>query len=88
MYGVGSSLAYTPSLVILGHYFKRRLGMVNGIVTMGSSLFTSILPFPIEASINNFELEHTFQFMSGTTASLMLCAILFKPMPGMAQHYT
>ena len=82
MYGVGASLAYTPSLVILGHYFKRRLGLVNGIVTMGSSMFTIILPNLLEKSIANFQLETTFRLMSVLTAFLMFCAILFKPMPG------
>ena len=45
MFGAGTSLAYNPSLVILGHYFRRRLGLVNGIVTAGSSVFTIALPF-------------------------------------------
>ena len=45
MFGSGSSLVYTPSLTILGHYFKKRLGVVNGIVTAGSSVFTIGLSF-------------------------------------------
>uniref|UniRef100_A0A672NA86 Solute carrier family 16 member 10 n=1 Tax=Sinocyclocheilus grahami TaxID=75366 RepID=A0A672NA86_SINGR len=40
VFACGCSFAYQPSLVILGHYFKRRLGLVNGIVTAGSSVFT------------------------------------------------
>ena len=35
--GFGFSLSYTPSLVILGHYFKRRLAIVNYLVTSGTS---------------------------------------------------
>ena len=52
MFGTGSSLVYTPSLTILGHYFRRRLGVVNGIVTAGSSLFTIVLSF-----VNQYILE-------------------------------
>lgn len=48
MYGLGASLAYTPSLAILGHYFKRYLGLVNGIVTAGSSIFTILMPYFME----------------------------------------
>nr|KAG5703943.1 hypothetical protein BaRGS_020540 [Batillaria attramentaria] len=33
--GTGFSLAYTPSLAILGHYFKRRIGLANGLVNFG-----------------------------------------------------
>ncbi|CAL8315133.1 unnamed protein product [Merluccius merluccius] len=45
VFACGCSFAYQPSLVILGHYFKKRLGLVNGIVTAGSSIFTITLPF-------------------------------------------
>ena len=45
MFGAGSSLVYTPSLTILGHYFSKRLGLVNGLVTAGSSTFTIGLSF-------------------------------------------
>ena len=44
MFGGGSSLCYTPSLAILGHYFKKHMGIVNGFVTAGSSVFTCIMP--------------------------------------------
>ena len=40
MFGFGSSFIYSGSLVILGHYFKRRMALVNGIVTTGSAIFT------------------------------------------------
>jgi len=35
LFGVGASLAYTPSLAVLCLYFRDRLGMVNGFVTAG-----------------------------------------------------
>lgn len=54
MFGAGTSLAYNPSLVILGHYFRHRLGLVNGIVTAGSSVFTISLPFLVEPIHKHF----------------------------------
>ena len=45
LFGTGASLIYTPSLTILGHYFKKKLGVVNGLVTAGSSTFTVGLSF-------------------------------------------
>ena len=44
MLGAGSSLVYTPSVAILGHYFSKRIGIVNGFVTTGSSIFAVGLP--------------------------------------------
>ena len=61
MFGVGTSLAYNPSLVILGHYFQERLGFVNGVVTAGSSVFTIALPFFLEAVIIDVGLAATLQ---------------------------
>lgn len=81
MYGLGASLAYTPSLAILGHYFKRYLGLVNGIVTAGSSIFTTLMPYFIEVILRRFGLEGTLRCLAMLTAIVMACAILFKPIP-------
>ncbi|KAJ8964456.1 hypothetical protein NQ317_016640 [Molorchus minor] len=54
MYGLGGALAYTPSLAVLGHYFKKYLGKVNGFVTAGSSAFTIVMPYIIGALLKNF----------------------------------
>ncbi|KAI4494685.1 hypothetical protein M0804_000886 [Polistes exclamans] len=81
MYGLGASLAYTPSLVILGHYFKKYLGLVNGIVTAGSSLFTTLVPYLMETLLRHFGLEGTFRSLAALTSIVMICALLFKPIP-------
>lgn len=73
MFGGGASLAYTPSLVILGHYFQRWMGLVNGFVTAGSSVFTIALPF-ILPYILDIGIQTTFQVLAGITAFLMVSA--------------
>jgi len=60
MFGVGASLVYTPSLVILGHYFHRYLGVVNGFVTAGSSVFTLAMPHILGAIIARIKLDGCF----------------------------
>ena len=47
-------MTYTPSLVILGHYFKKHMGMVNGFVASGSSVFTFVMPHILEAILSTF----------------------------------
>lgn len=81
MYGLGASLAYTPSLAILGHYFKKYLGLVNGIVTAGSSVFTAVIPFLMEYLLRRIGLEGTLRSLAALTAIVMACAVLFKPIP-------
>ncbi|KAG8195907.1 hypothetical protein JTE90_001142 [Oedothorax gibbosus] len=82
--GSGASLAYTPSLVVLGHYFHRRLGFVNGLVTAGSSVFTMIMPLVLTHLLETVELATTLQILSLMMASLMLCALTFRPL--IVQH--
>ena len=82
LFGVGASMAYTPSLVILGHYFKKYLGVVNGFVTAGSSVFTIAMPYALAFLLGTVKLEATMMCMSALTAVIMFCALLFKPLPG------
>ncbi len=78
LFGAGTSLAYNPSIVILGHYFKKRLGFVNGLVTAGSSVFTFTLPFFLECVLG-IGLEATLQVLAGVMGMLMICALSFVP---------
>lgn len=64
--GSGASLAYTPSLVILGHYFRRRVGLVNGIVTAGSSVFTMVMPLLLSHLLEEIDLDTTLQASNKT----------------------
>ncbi|GIX74038.1 monocarboxylate transporter 10 [Caerostris extrusa] len=82
--GSGASLAYTPSLVVLGHYFHRRLGFVNGLVTAGSSVFTMVMPLLLSHLLNTIELAATLQILALMMASLMLCSLTFRPL--IVQH--
>lgn len=83
MYGLGASFAYTPSLAILGHYFKKHLGLVNGIVTVGSSIFTVIIPPLMEYMIKNHGLEWLFRLLAVFTFGAAICGFIFKPAPSM-----
>ncbi|XP_013785741.1 monocarboxylate transporter 10-like [Limulus polyphemus] len=77
--GSGASLAYTPSLVILGHYFKQRLSLVNSLVTAGSSVFTTIIPLLLRYLLDAMGLMKTMQVLSAGMALLMVCALTFTP---------
>lgn len=80
MFGAGASLVYTPSLTILGHYFKKRMGIVNGIVTAGSSIFTIGLSFVNQHILEHHGLEPCLQLLASLTAILILCSFTFTPL--------
>lgn len=79
MYGIGGALAYTPSLTILGHYFRKYLGIVNGVVTAGSSTFTMLLSYLMAYFLKSFGLIWTLRLLALLACGIMVCALLFKP---------
>ncbi|KAL6485422.1 hypothetical protein MHYP_G00048140 [Metynnis hypsauchen] len=81
VFACGCSFAYQPSLVILGHYFKRRLGLVNGIVTAGSSVFTVSLPPLLSSLLVRVGLQNTLRVvMCVFMFVLMLAGLTYKPL--------
>ncbi|KAL7730289.1 hypothetical protein ACLKA6_016542 [Drosophila palustris] len=80
MFGVGGALAYTPTLAILGHYFKRYLGKVSGFVTAGSSVFTVILPPGLKWLLASYGLESTLRVMSLMATFIIVCSFVYKPL--------
>uniref|UniRef100_A0A1B0C9L0 Major facilitator superfamily (MFS) profile domain-containing protein n=1 Tax=Lutzomyia longipalpis TaxID=7200 RepID=A0A1B0C9L0_LUTLO len=79
MYGFGAALTYTPCLSILGYYFKRYLGKVNGFVTAGSSVFTAVMPFLINWLISSYGLSTALRVEAGISSVIILCALLYTP---------
>ncbi|XP_051513644.1 monocarboxylate transporter 8-like [Myxocyprinus asiaticus] len=94
LFGCGSSFAFQPSLVILGHYFRQRLGLANGVVTAGSSLFSMGLPVLLKKVVGPLGLARTFQVLSIFMLVQSLLALTFRPlmpsgmcpMPGMGME--
>ncbi|XP_068433758.1 LOW QUALITY PROTEIN: monocarboxylate transporter 10 [Clinocottus analis] len=80
VFACGCSFAYQPSLVILGHYFKKRLGLVNGIVTAGSSVFTITLPFALSHLLERVGLQSTMRVLCILMFVLMLAGFTYKPL--------
>jgi len=79
LFGTGSSLAYTPSLTILGHYFRRHMGVVNGFVTAGSSIFTIGLTFFNKIMLASYGIQGTMLMFTGMTSVLIFCGLTFIP---------
>ncbi|CAL8357125.1 unnamed protein product [Merluccius merluccius] len=80
LFGCGSSFAFQPSLVILGHYFRRRLGLANGVVTAGASLFSMGLPVLLQKVAKPLGLCRTFQILSVFMLVQALLALTFRPL--------
>ncbi|OPJ89755.1 monocarboxylate transporter 8 [Patagioenas fasciata monilis] len=79
LFGCGSSFAFQPSLVILGHYFKRRLGLANGIVSGSSCLISVPLPFFLKMVGKAIGLAHTFQVLSALMFIQIFLCLTYRP---------
>lgn len=80
MFGTGAALAYTPTLAILGHYFKRYLGVVSGFVTAGSSVFTAIMPMALTYIEQDYGLKRCLQTLTFLSFFVIIFAIVYKPL--------
>ncbi|KAL0973847.1 hypothetical protein UPYG_G00211990 [Umbra pygmaea] len=80
LFGCGSSFAFQPSLVILGHYFRQRLGLANGVVTACSSLFSMGLPVLLAKVVKPLGIRSTFLILSLFMLVQALLALTFRPL--------
>jgi len=80
MFGTGAALAYTPTLAILGHYFKKKMGIVNGFVTAGSSVFTFLMPPFLTEIEQQYGLKNCLRTMMVMSSFIILFSIIYKPL--------
>lgn len=78
--GIGSSMVYSPSLVILGHYFRKHMGLVNGIVSFGSSVFTIALTRILPYLLSVLEIKYCFLFLAGLHFMIIIFSLSWKPL--------
>lgn len=78
--GVGAAFSYSPSLVILGHYFKKHMGLVNGMVAFGSALFTIALSLGLPKMLEVLKIRYTFLVLAGCYFILIIGAFTWKPL--------
>ncbi|XP_065348021.1 monocarboxylate transporter 10-like [Cloeon dipterum] len=78
MFGIGAALCFNPSLVVLGLHFKKRIGLVCGIVSAGSSIFTFWLPPALGAMIPAIGLEWTLRVVSFLMILILVASLTFN----------
>ncbi|KAK7501545.1 hypothetical protein BaRGS_00007349 [Batillaria attramentaria] len=77
--GVGMGLTLTPSLAILGLYFKRRLGLANAIVTAGTTALSVTYVLLLPKLFDVLGLKFTLLCLSGAVFLLLPCALTRRP---------
>lgn len=84
--GVGASFVYSPSLVILGHYFRKHMGLVNGLVALGSSVFSILLSIALPRLLEHLHIKYTFLVLAGLYVIVIIGSCTFKPVLKREEH--
>ena len=80
LYGVGTCLAYTPTMTIAGDYFDKYLTIATGIMVAGSSTGTLVLSPIAQVMVTNIGWRNSFRVFAGLTLVAFVAGCLFKPL--------
>lgn len=79
LFGVGASMCYFPSVVILGQYFWKRLSLANGITSSGSGVGTLAMGPILQNVLEHFGLRNTMRISAGMIICVWICSLVYRP---------
>lgn len=79
MFGLGASLCYFPSVVILGQYFWKRLSLANGLTSAGSGVGSLSMGPVMQTLIEYVGLRNTMRISGGMIACILLISLVYRP---------
>lgn len=77
--GIGSTLCFTPCLIVLTHHFRYRLGVANGITAAGSSVSQVVLSPVVAVLLEEYGLPGCLLIFGALTLNLQVSAALYFP---------
>ncbi|KAJ8311683.1 hypothetical protein KUTeg_011038 [Tegillarca granosa] len=87
IFGIGNAFILCPSVVILGHYFKKRIGLANGLVSSGTAVLIILLSFALPQLLTHFRIKYMFLFLSGFYFLLIFSSLTFIPLPSKKENH-
>jgi len=77
--GIGSALAYSPSIVTVGQYFERRRTLANGLSVSGSGVGNFAIPPLIQLCVDEFGLAGALLILSAIMLHVCVAGALMRP---------
>lgn len=77
--GLGFALCYTPAIVMVGCYFRRRTALAYGIGMSGSGIGTFVLAPVVQLLIDLYSWRGALLVLSAFVANLCVCGALLRP---------
>ncbi|KAJ8303816.1 hypothetical protein KUTeg_018609 [Tegillarca granosa] len=79
VFGIGSALVYSPSILIVGRYFDKRRGFANGLFISACSLGGLVMPFFFRFVLDEYGLYGGMLMTSGLLSHIMIAGSLQRP---------
>ncbi|KAJ6466027.1 major facilitator superfamily domain-containing protein [Mycena vitilis] len=74
--GIGSSLAYIPSMAVVSHYFQKRRAVAMTIVASGASLGAVVHPIMLNNTFHSLGFANAVRASAGLVSGLLFIACL------------
>jgi len=81
LWGMGSSMCYVPTFLMVGRYFERRKSLANGIITAGSAVGALVMGPTINMLLERFGWRNTMRIIGGVACAMVLAALTYRPPP-------
>lgn len=81
LWGMGSSMSYVPTFLIVDRYFERRRSLANGIITAGSAVGALVMGPTINALLKSVGWRQTMRFLGGVAGVMILAALSYRAPP-------
>ena len=81
IFGIGTSLSYLPSLVMIANYFDKKRSFATGIATAGSNIGALSLAPLQQVIVDSIGWRNCYRFLGGFSVLIMVCGMLFRPPP-------
>ena len=77
--GISFTFMFTPSVLLVGHYFDKRIGLANGVSFVGSSIGQLCLPYLITYLVKEYGYRGAMLIYTGISMHSLAAALLMRP---------
>ena len=81
LWGMGSSMCYFSTFLMVGTYFDRRKSLANGITTAGSAVGALVMGPTINFLLERVGWRNTMRIIGGVACAMVLAALTYRPPP-------
>lgn len=81
LWGMGSSMCFVPTFLMVGRYFERRRSLANGIITAGSAVGALVMGPTINMLLERVGWRNTMRILAGVACATVLAALTYRPPP-------